>query len=84
MPQAGDVIRQDERVYSVNDVPVPLLYGSIAAYRAFYLGMSDGRDVGELTSDLIALGYGDGLAQRDHYSSATAAAAAAAATPPRR
>ena len=32
------------------------------------------RDVGELTRDLIALGYGDGLAQSDHYSPATAAA----------
>jgi Putative peptidoglycan binding domain len=53
---------------------VPLLYGSIAAYRAFYVGMSDGADVGELTHDLIAAGYGAGLAQGDHYSSATAAA----------
>ena len=53
---------------------MPLLYGSVAAYRAFYVGMSDGADVGELTHDLIALGYGDGLAQSDHYSTATAAA----------
>jgi hypothetical protein len=36
--------------------------------------MSDGADVGELTADLISLGYGAGLAQSDHYSSATAAA----------
>ena len=54
--------------------PVPLLYGSIAAYRAFYVGMSDGADVGELTHDLIALGYGAGLTQSNHYSSATATA----------
>ena len=53
---------------------MPLLYGSIAAYRAFYVGMSDGADVGELTHDLIALGYGAGLTQSNHYSSATAAA----------
>ena len=53
------VIRQDQRVYSVSDEPVPLLYGSVAAYRAFYVGMSDGGDVGELTRDLIALGYGE-------------------------
>jgi hypothetical protein len=74
LPQAGEVIKQDQPVYSVSNEPVPLLYGSIAAYRAFYAGMSDGGDVGELTHDLIALGYGDGLAQSDHYSSATAAA----------
>jgi hypothetical protein len=74
LPAAGAVIRQDQRVYSVSGVLVPLLYGPIAAYRAFYEGMSDGGDVGELTRDLIALGYGSDLAQSDHYSAATAAA----------
>jgi hypothetical protein len=74
LPQPGKVIRQDQRVYSVSDEPVPLLYGSMAPYRAFYAGMSDGADVGELTRDLITLGYGDGLTQSNHYSSATAAA----------
>jgi hypothetical protein len=74
LPPPGKVIRQDQRVYAVGNEPVPLLYGPIAAYRAFYAGMSDGADVGELTRDLIALGYGNGLARGDHYSSATAAA----------
>jgi peptidoglycan hydrolase-like protein with peptidoglycan-binding domain len=74
LPSTGEVIRQDQPVYSVSDVPVPLLYGSVAAYRAFYAGMSNGGDVGELTHDLIALGYGRGLPQSDHYSAATAAA----------
>jgi hypothetical protein len=74
LPQVGEVIRQDQRVYSVSGETVPLLYGAIPAYRAFYAGMSDGGDVGELTHDLIELGYGDGLAQSDHYSQATAAA----------
>ena len=36
--------------------------------------MSDGTDVGQLTRDLIVLGYGAGLTQSNHYSSATAAA----------
>ena len=70
----GDVIKEDQPLYSLNDEPVPLLYGSIPAYRAFYVGMSDGADVGELTADLIALGYGAGLTQSNHYSTATAAA----------
>jgi putative peptidoglycan binding protein len=74
LPAAGAVIRQDQRVYAVSGEPVPLLYGPVAAYQAFYLGMSNGSDVGELTRDLIALGYGDGLARSDHYSAATAAA----------
>jgi hypothetical protein len=74
LPAAGAVIRQGQRVYAVSGEPVPLLYGPGAAYRAFYLGMSNGSDVGELTRDLIALGYGDGLARSDHYSAATAAA----------
>ena len=74
LPKVGDVIRQGQSVYSVSNEPVPLLYGSIAAYRAFSVGMSDGADVGELTQDLIALGYGAGLSQSNHYSSATATA----------
>jgi hypothetical protein len=36
--------------------------------------MSDGGDVGELTHDLIVLGYGGGLTQSDHYSQSAAAA----------
>ena len=74
LPKVGDVIRHGQSVYSVSNEPVPLLYGSIAAYRAFYVGMSDGADVGELTADLIALGDGAGLTQGNHYSSATATA----------
>jgi hypothetical protein len=74
LPKVGDVIKEDDPVYSVSNQRVPLLYGSIAAYRAFYLGMSDGADVGQLTHDLISLGYGAGLIPSDHYSTATAAA----------
>jgi hypothetical protein len=74
LPSVGDVIKEDQSVYSVSNEPVPLLYGSVAAYRAFDLGMSDGADVGELNADLIALGYGAGLTPSNHYSSATATA----------
>jgi peptidoglycan hydrolase-like protein with peptidoglycan-binding domain len=74
LPEPGEVIRQDQPVYAVNDEPVPLLYGSIPAYRAFDVGMSHGADVGELTRDLMVMGYGAGLAQSDYYSPATAAA----------
>jgi hypothetical protein len=74
LPQVGDIIKQGQGVYSLGDQAVPLLYGSIAAYRAFYVGMSDGADVGQLTADLIALGYGAGLVQSDHFSAVTASA----------
>jgi peptidoglycan hydrolase-like protein with peptidoglycan-binding domain len=74
LPEPGQVIKQDQPVYSVSDEPVPLLYGSIPAYREFDAGMSDGADVGQLTRDLIALGYGAGLTPDNHYSEATAAA----------
>jgi hypothetical protein len=74
LPTVGEIIKQDQPVYSLSNEPVPLLYGSLPAYRAFYVGMSDGGDVGELTHDLIALGYGAGLPQSDRYSAATAAA----------
>ena len=74
LPELGQVIKQDQPVYSVSNEPVPLLYGSVPAYRAFNVGMSDGADVGQLTDDLIALGYGDGLSRSNHYSAATASA----------
>ena len=74
LPTVGDVIHMNQPVYALNGQPVPLLYGSIAAYRALYVGISDGADVGELVHDLIALGYGAGLTESTHYSSATAAA----------
>jgi hypothetical protein len=74
LPAVGQIIREDQPVYSVSDEPVPLLYGSVSAYRAFQVGMSVGTDVGELTHDLIALGYGAGLTQSDSYTAATAAA----------
>lgn len=74
LPKVGAIIKQDRPAYSLSNEPVPLLYGSITAYRAFYVGMSNGADVGELTHDLIALGYGTGLTQSNHYSDATATA----------
>ncbi len=74
LPQVGDTIKEDQGLYSVSDEEVPLLYGAITAYRAFYVGMSDGADVGELTRDLITLGYGGALTESDHYSDATASA----------
>jgi peptidoglycan hydrolase-like protein with peptidoglycan-binding domain len=74
LPGPGQVIKQDQPVYSISNDPVLLLYGSVPAYRTFDVGMSDGPDVSQLTRDLITLGYGTGLPQSNHYSPATAAA----------
>jgi Putative peptidoglycan binding domain len=74
LPQTGAIIGQDRPVYSVSNEPVPLLYGPVADYRAFHVGMSDGADVRQLAADLIALGDGAGLHPSDHYSTATATA----------
>jgi hypothetical protein len=74
LPSVGDVIKEDQSVYSVSNEPVPLLYGPVAAYRTFSVGMTDGADVGELSADLITLGFGSGLTHSNHYSAATAAA----------
>jgi hypothetical protein len=56
LPAAGQVIRQGEVLYRVNDRPVVLLYGSTPAYRTLSAGAS-GPDVAELNADLVALGY---------------------------
>jgi hypothetical protein len=74
VPVLGQIVSIDQQLYAVDGKPVPLLYGSTAMWRDFRLGMSDGPDVGELTADLIALGFGGGLAQGNHFSDATAAA----------
>jgi peptidoglycan hydrolase-like protein with peptidoglycan-binding domain len=56
LPTVGQVIRQGQALYRVNNIPVVLLYGSTPAYRDLSAGAS-GPDVAELNRDLIALGY---------------------------
>lgn len=78
LPQAGQVIREGHRIYSVSDSPVVLLYGPVPAYRDLSEGMS-GRDVTELNADLVKLGYATRVALGprsgwDYYSAETASA----------
>jgi hypothetical protein len=57
LPSAGQVIRQGQAVYKVDDgVPVVLLYGSVPAWRGLHEGVT-GRDVSQLNHDLVSLGY---------------------------
>ena len=56
LPAAGQVIRNGQVLYRVDDAPVVLLYGSTPAYRALVEGVT-GKDVSELNRDLVELGY---------------------------
>lgn len=72
LPSAGDVIRQNQPVYSASGQPTLLLYGSAPSYRAFYSGMSGGSDVHQLNRDLVALRLAKkDLAKSSQYSQQT-------------
>lgn len=74
LPSVGQIIKQGQVIYEVDGKPSVLLYGTVPFWRTFRSGMSDGPDVGQLNSDLIALGFGAGLTPSNHFSAATAAA----------
>ena len=63
LPKVGQVIRQGQVVYRVDEAPVVLLYGSTPAYRTLAEGATaadvTGADVAQLNHDLVALGYVD-------------------------
>jgi hypothetical protein len=63
LPQVGQVIRQGQVLYRVDEAPVVLLYGATPAYRALAEGATaadvTGADVAQLNHDLVALGYVD-------------------------
>jgi len=73
LPALGAIVGRGEPLYSIAGQPVFLLYGQVAAWRAFTAGMPPGRDVAELNANLDALGYGKGLSG-DSFTPATAAA----------
>ncbi|HLK01043.1 MAG TPA: peptidoglycan-binding protein, partial [Streptosporangiaceae bacterium] len=64
------------RLYEVDGAPVVLFYGARPQWRPLAPGISPGPDVAQLRANLIALGYGTGLAVSDYYDDATAAAVA--------
>jgi len=74
LPNAGQIIHRGQPVYDLNDVPVPLFYGTVTPDRALYLGVGDGPDVTQLQANLISLGFGANLSESPHFSAATAAA----------
>jgi Putative peptidoglycan binding domain len=73
LPNAGDVVQRGQVLYQVAGRPVPLFYGSIPLYRQLTTSVN-GADVTELEQNLIALGFGHGLAADGWFTSADAAA----------
>ncbi len=76
LPSPGTVVSDGGTLYRVDNTAVVLMTGSVPAWRPFQSGMTDGPDVTELESDLIALGFARGLFSEpgDHFVAATAAA----------
>jgi hypothetical protein len=76
LPDPGTVIQRGGVLYRVDEEPVVLLAGATPAWRAFGPGMTDGADVAELQSNLVALGDARGLfsAASGHFDGATTVA----------
>jgi len=74
LPESGAQVTRGKPVYSVDDEPVVLMYGTVPAYRPLTVG-AEGPDVAQLEQNLRALGY-SGFTADDSYTSSTAAAVA--------
>ena len=76
VPKAGTVIERGQSLFSVQNRPVPLLYGTLPAWRPFVEGMADGPDVRQLEENLVALAHAtsSNLTVDDTFSAATTAA----------
>ncbi|BCJ39507.1 hypothetical protein GCM10010168_62450 [Actinoplanes ianthinogenes] len=72
----GATIGRGRILFRVADHPVRLLLGAVPAYRDFRYGMSDGPDVRQLETNLVALGLDPDhrMTVDRHFSAATAAA----------
>jgi peptidoglycan hydrolase-like protein with peptidoglycan-binding domain len=72
LPAAGATISRGKPIYKIDNKPVPLLYGSLPAYRMLRSGV-EGPDVKQFEKNLWALGY-RGFTVDDEFTSATASA----------
>ena len=72
LPAPGATIRRGQELYEVDGTPVTLFYGLEPEWRSLSEGITPGRDVAQLDRNLIALGYGAGLAVSDYFTGATA------------
>jgi multidrug efflux system membrane fusion protein len=76
LPDLGAVISQGQALYSVDNLPVTLMYGAMPAWRTLADGVDDGPDVRQLEQSLTDLGYANArnLTVDNHFTSDTAAA----------
>lgn len=74
LPAPGTVVSRGQPLYEVDGHPTRLLYGDRPVWREFRLGMSDGPDVRQLETNLVALGHGAAVTVDDHFSPTTATA----------
>jgi peptidoglycan hydrolase-like protein with peptidoglycan-binding domain len=72
LPAVGSTLERGRTAYTVNNVPMVLLYGRLPLYRPLGVGVK-GPDVKELEENLAALGY-TGFTVDEEYTSSTAAA----------
>src|SRR4029077_19057255 len=72
LPAPGATIRRGQELYEIDGTPVTLFYGSRPEWRSLSEGVTPGRDVAQLDRNLIALGYGAGLAVSDYFTGWTA------------
>ena len=72
LPAPGATIRRGHELFEVDGVPVTLFYGATPEWRPLSVGVAAGRDVAQLDRNLIALGYGAGLAVSEYFTDATA------------
>ena len=56
LPAEGAIVERGGTVYRRDELPVPLLYGTVPMYRVLVSG-AEGSDVRELEENLAALGY---------------------------
>ncbi|GEA87207.1 efflux RND transporter periplasmic adaptor subunit [Cellulomonas cellasea] len=57
LPAIGTVVDRGGSLFRVDDTPVVLLLGTLPAWRAFDVSMSEGPDVTQLEDNLRALGF---------------------------
>jgi len=70
LPAEGAAVNRGQALYRVDNLPVPLIYGSLPLYRPLRTG-DEGADVTELEQNLAALGYA-GFTADDSYTDETA------------
>jgi HlyD family secretion protein len=74
VPAIGTVVHRGEQLFEVNGQPVLLLYGQRPAWRTLQAGVTNGADVEQLESNLMELGFGDGLTVDETFTAATTTA----------